>query len=78
MPTINDILATAAIVPDSERNITVDWDTRILNIPSSLKLAGVESDKAVNTLKFKLPRYYGDLDLSDFDVRIVYINAYMK
>lgn len=58
--------------------LTVDLNTRIISIPATIKILGVESDDDVKRLQFKVPRYYGEFDLSTFDFRINFANAKNK
>lgn len=60
---------------ESDNVLTIDNDLRTINIPSSIKFLGVESDEAVVRLYFSMPRMYGEIDLSEFSVRINYLNA---
>ena len=60
---------------ESEEILTIDLDTRVITIPESITNIGVESDDDVRTLKFRMPQKYRDLDLSEFQVRINYMNA---
>lgn len=55
--------------------LTIDNNLRTINIPSNIKTLGVESDEAVFRLYFSMPRMYGEIDLSEFSVRINYLNA---
>lgn len=55
--------------------LVVDHQFRSIDIPCEKKLLGVTSDEKVNTLNFKVPRYYMGNDLSEFEFRINYINA---
>ena len=71
MPTADEMLATTV----EEQHIFVDLNTRQLNIPKSITNLGVESDDDVLRLPFKMPRYLGEFDLSEFTVRINYLNA---
>lgn len=71
MATAEEILRAAF----ASESITVDWDTRTLIIPPSLDHIGVESDDDVLKVPFILPRYYGDLDIYNFEVNINYTNA---
>jgi hypothetical protein len=71
MATAEEILMAAA----TDDIITIDSDLRTINIPPTIKLLGVESDKDVRRLNFKMPATYGDIDLSGFDIRINYVNA---
>lgn len=79
MDELNNLFAAASVVGNSEEDATewfvVDHDFRTIHIPPNKKLLGVTSDERVNTLHFKLPRYYGTLDLTPFEFRINYLNA---
>ena len=55
--------------------IVIDKDLRIMQIPPTLKLLGVESDDSVNRINFCLPKEYNGFDLSEFVIRINYMNA---
>ena len=58
-----------------DARLTVDLYSRTISIPASIKHLGVESDDEVHRLPFSMPRYYGEFDLSEFKVRINYVNA---
>lgn len=58
-----------------DKIIVIDSDLRTMTIPSSIKHLGVESDSDVLKLKFRMPRYYGDFDLSLFQIQIKMTNA---
>lgn len=79
MATAEEILAQAAEngvgSTDTKSYLTVDLRSRVINVPSDIKILGVESDDEVNRLYFKIPRFYGEVDLADFIVRINYTNA---
>lgn len=69
-------MATAEELLRSVDNVlTIDSDLRTISIPSSVTILGVESDDDVRRLHFSMPSTYGDLDLSDFDIRVNYLNA---
>ena len=55
--------------------VIIDNDLRTIIIPASITLLGVESDENVQTLHFQMPKTYKGLDLSEFDIRINYMNA---
>lgn len=55
--------------------IVIDNDLRKITIPASITLLGVESDENVRTLHFQMPKTYKGLDLSEFAIRINYMNA---
>lgn len=53
----------------------VDEDLRTIAIPQRGKVAGVRSDKDVNRVAISINRYYDGIDLSEFPVKINYVNA---
>lgn len=55
--------------------LTVDTVSRTIVIPATIKHVGVESDDEVTRLYFNMPRYHGEIDLSQFEFRINYLNA---
>lgn len=71
MATAEEILAKAF----ASEAIVVDVEKRTLTIPDTLEHIGVESDDDVFKVPFILPRYYGNIDLSKFDININYLNA---
>lgn len=71
MPTLEEILG----IDSTTDVLVVDQNLRTIKIPSTVKNIGVESDDDVLRLKFAIPRYYGEFDLSEFDIRINYLNA---
>lgn len=58
-----------------DKTLVIDSDLRTIKIPSSMTNIGVESDDKVTRLQFRMPRYYNDIDLSEFTVRVNYMNA---
>ena len=79
MATAEEILAGAVeAIPDAEvknKVIRIDSNLRTMSIPAEFGPLGVESDDDVNKVQFEIPRYYGEIDLSTFEVRINYMNA---
>ena len=73
MATAEELLGTISELNDDV--LVVDLNTRIISIPATLKILGVESDDDVKRLQFKVPRYCGEFDLSTFDIRINFENA---
>ena len=67
MATASELLARAARTTEL---LTVDMDTRVISIPTTVRVLGVESDDDVRRLWFNVPRHYGEFDLSKFDIRI--------
>lgn len=55
--------------------LVVDLDTRVINIPDSVTNIGVMSDDGVCVLHFQIPQYYGNIDLSTFEIRVNYVNV---
>lgn len=72
MATADELLATSEPV---NKTLTIDLEKRIIVIPASVSLLGVESDDEVHRLQFKIPRHYGEIDLSEFKFHINYENA---
>lgn len=56
-------------------NLSVDENLRIITIPKVKNVFGIKGDIEVNRLTFSLPRYYSGFDMSEFSVRVNYINA---
>jgi hypothetical protein len=79
MPTAEELLMQAAengaVASDTKNYLTVDLRSRQITIPSTIKNIGVESDDEVHRLYFKMPRYFDEVDLSEFRTRINYTNA---
>lgn len=71
MATVDELLG----LNDIDKTLVVDKDLRTISIPEGVKNIGVESDDSVLKLAFKIPKYYGDVDLSQFQIRINYENA---
>ena len=79
MTTAEELLNQAAesgeAVTSTISYLTVDMESRQITIPPTIKNIGVESDDEVKRLWFKMARYYHDIDLSTFTIRINYTNA---
>lgn len=55
---------------------TIDAKTRVIFVPSTIVVGGVQSDKNAERIKFSCPKIVGDnLDLSKFSVRINFENV---
>lgn len=67
-----------SVAASTDDILAVDLNTRVISIPASIKLLGVESDDDVKRLQFRVPRYYGEFDLSTFNFRINFANAKNK
>lgn len=59
----------------SNEVFVIDNDLRTIFVPESISNIGVESDDDVNRLYFQMPKQYGEFDLSEFNIRINYMNA---
>ena len=68
-------MAQADVYAEETEVCTIDNDLRTITIPSGLQTVGVESDEDVRRLNFQMPKQYGEVDLSAFDVRVNYLNA---
>lgn len=72
-----DDILSALTENESEAEDTVLFinpEDRTITIPTNF-IFGVYNDKDVLTIPFSIPRYYGDIDLSDFRFTINYLNA---
>ena len=58
-----------------DKTLVISNDLRTITIPPSVHNLGVESDNDVLRLSFRMPRYIGSIDLSQFSIRINYLNA---
>lgn len=72
---LEEALMQADVYAESEEVLAIDNDLRTITIPSSLQIVGVESDEDVRRLNFRMPKQYGEVDLSEFDIRINFMNA---
>ena len=72
---LEEALAQADVYAESEEILIIDNDLRTITIPSSLQIVGVESDEDVRRLNFQMPKQYGEVDLSEFNIRINFMNA---
>lgn len=80
MATVEEVLndMTTADVLGSAANIEylIDNELRIITVPKNGVVLGVEGDKDVNVVHFKMPRMYRGLDLGEgFNIRVNYANA---
>lgn len=71
MPTAYELLSTE----ECDDVLFVDLDSRRIIIPKNVSVLGVESDDETRVLHFQMPRYYCEIDLSEFDIRVIYRNA---
>ena len=72
---LEEALAQADTYYVDEEICTIDNDLRTITIPSGLQTIGVESDEDVRRLNFQMPKQYGEVDLSEFNIRINFLNA---
>jgi hypothetical protein len=71
MPTAIELLSTEAC----DDILVVDLESRTIIIPKTVSVLGVESDDETRILHFHLPRYYCNVDLAEFAIRVHYKNA---
>ena len=60
---------------DDALDFLIDENLRVISVPEQGVVLGVEGDKDVNRVRFRMNRYYHQADLSTFDIRINYQNA---
>lgn len=60
---------------DPEEICIIDNDLRTITVPSGIQTVGVESDEDVRRLYFQMPKQYHEVNLSEFDIRINFMNA---
>lgn len=73
-----DELLQAMSEPDyllDKIQFVIDENLRTIAIPSDGVVLGVHGDKDVNRVNFKMPKMYNGFDMSEFSVRINYLNA---
>ena len=61
--------------PDAGLDFVIDEDLRVIAVPERGVVLGVEGDKDVNPVRFRINRHYRGTDLSDFNIRINYRSA---
>ncbi|WP_379714318.1 hypothetical protein [Mediterraneibacter gnavus] len=68
---------SAAVVAElqAEDICVIDSDLRIIGIPEQFKVLGVEHDKDVKVIQFRIPKVYKGTDLSAFTISVNYQNA---
>lgn len=72
---LEEALEQAEVQEEEEELFVIDNELRTITIPSNIQNVGVESDSDVRRLCFQMPKQYGEVDLSAFDVRVNYLNA---
>lgn len=67
----------SAVVAETQTEdiCVIDSDLRIIDIPEQFKVLGVESDKDVRAMQFRVPKTYKGTDLSTFTISVNYQNA---
>lgn len=77
MASVEEVLAGMADVSREEEELcfVIDKDFRLISVPERGAVLGVEGDKDVNLVRFRMPRYYRGTDLSDFAIEVHYDNA---
>lgn len=67
----------SAVVAETQTEdiCVIDSDMRIIDIPEQFKVLGVESDKDVRAMQFRIPKTYKGTDLSAFAISVNYQNA---
>lgn len=80
LATVEEVLQTMTdddIVYDDNypAQFLIDNDLRIITVPSDGVVLGVENDKDVNLVKFRMPRFYKKQDLSSFNIKVIFENA---
>lgn len=67
----------SAVVAETQTEdiCVIDSDMRIIDIPEQFKVLGVESDKDVKAMRFRIPKTYKGTDLSAFTISVNYQNA---
>ena len=67
--------ATELLINNEDVWFEVDLLSRRIVIPNTITNLGTKNDKNVMHVRFKLPRFYHDVDFSDFEIGIDYTNA---
>lgn len=67
----------SAVVAETQMEdiCVIDSDMRIIDIPEQFKVLGVENDKDVKAMQFRIPKVYKGADLSIFNISVNYQNA---
>lgn len=77
LQSVDELLTLAEQQSAEKEYCTVDDDTRVVTVPETYKMLGVESDKKAKRIWFKFPKLVGNngLNLMDLSIRINYRNA---
>ena len=73
--TIDELFAKAQSRAAENVQFVIDENLRIITVPESAAVFGVETDKDVNTASFTINRFYSEVDLSEFSIRVSFANA---
>lgn len=67
----------SAVVAETQTEdiCVIDSNLRIIDIPEQFKVLGVENDKDVKVMQFRMPKVYKGTDLSAFNISVNYQNA---
>lgn len=72
MATAEELLSA---ISEESAALVVDLNTRVISIPASISVLGVESDDDTRRLRFEVPQFYQGLDLSEFKIQVNFSNA---
>ena len=72
---LRNLAATKSAGEANSTELVIDNHLRTIAIPKTITNLGVQYDDEVLQLKFRMPRYLNDTDLSEFTIRINYLNA---
>lgn len=77
LQSVDELLMLAEQQSAEKEYCTVDDDTRVVTVPETYKMLGVESDKKAKRIWFKFPKLVGNngLNLMELNIRINYRNA---
>lgn len=82
MATLEELLTTSTNTDDNnidyyndEIQFDIDNDLRAISYSSKGAVIGVVGDKNVNRINFRMPRYYNGFDMSEFSIKVNYVNA---
>lgn len=77
LQSVDELLTLAEQQSAEKEYCTVDDDTRVVTVPETYKMLGVESDKKAKRIWFKFPKLVGNngLNLMELSIRINYRNA---
>ncbi|MCD8208536.1 MAG: hypothetical protein LUD72_11405 [Bacteroidales bacterium] len=77
--TTDELLESAQTLMDKpetgEEYLNINWETRVITLPSGLTNIGVYNDKDTNRLYFRCPIEYGEFRIADFGIHVNYQNT---